>query len=125
MNREQELVQEFHEKYGCKISNKPHVLDPEAFTLRFSLIHEECTELLSAQRKKDLVSFADALGDILFVVYGTAVAAGIDMQPIFDEIARSNLTKDGGGKDGGGKVMKGPNYCPPDIATIIDQQLAA
>lgn len=119
MNKEQALVRAFHEKYGCTILDTPALPDAETLLLRSRLIIEESGEMMEAACNKDIVKFADALGDILFVVYGTAVASGIDMEPVFAEIARSNMTKDGGGKDLGGKVIKGPNYEPPDIGKVL------
>ena len=38
--------------------------------LRVDLIKEELDELIEAMNKKDLVSVADALTDILYVTYG-------------------------------------------------------
>lgn len=122
MNREQQLVHQFHTKYGCTTQNHPALPDAQSLLLRIRLIQEECSELITEASNRDLVGFADALADILFVVYGTAVACGIDMAPVFEEVARSNLTKDGGGKDFGGKIIKGPNYSPPDIKSMLDNQ---
>lgn len=74
----------------------------------------------------DIVGIADALADLVYVVYGTAVEYGINMQPISDEVHRSNMSKLG--EDGkaihrvDGKVLKGPNFTPPDLATIIKNQ---
>src|SRR2546429_6004229 len=38
--------------------------------------------------------------DLLYVVYGTAVSYGIDMNPVFREVHRSNMSKVGGYKRG-------------------------
>jgi predicted HAD superfamily Cof-like phosphohydrolase len=69
-----------------------------------------------------LEKLADALGNLLYVVFGTAVECGIDIEPIVDEIHKSNMTKDGGGLRADGKVLKGPGYVAPDIAAVIRKQ---
>jgi predicted HAD superfamily Cof-like phosphohydrolase len=56
----------------------------------------------------------DALADILVVTYGAAIEMGVDLEPVFVEVHRSNMSKDGG-KDPGGKILKGPSFSPPDI----------
>ena len=49
------------------------------------------------------------------MTYGAAVEMGVDLEPVFAEVHRSNMSKDGG-KDAGGKVLKGPSFTPPNIA---------
>lgn len=45
-------------------------------------------------KEVDLVELADGLGDSAYVAeFGTAIAAGIDLQPIQDIIHASNMTK--------------------------------
>lgn len=122
MNETQKGVQKFHEKYGCLTKYKPTMPDPEVRLLRASLIVEEAAEFMAAARNKDMIGMCDALADLLYVTYGTAVVMGIDMEPISREVQRSNMTKDGGGQDSGGKIMKGPDFEKPDIYGTIAQQ---
>ena len=71
----------------------------------------------------DLVEAADALGDIDYVVAGTNLALGIPADKVINEIHRSNMSKNG--PDGiplrreDGKILKGPNYTPPQLEKII------
>lgn len=46
--------------------------------------------------------------DVLYVVFGTAVARGIDLEPYFDKVHKNNMAKLEGGiqKDAMGKVLK-------------------
>lgn len=66
---------------------------------------------------------ADALGDILVVTIGTALAFGLDIEEIMRRIHESNMSKLG--EDGqpiyrkDGKVMKGPHYFPPDLDGLV------
>src|SRR6056300_1010291 len=66
---------------------------------------------------------SDALTDLLVVIYGAGHAFGIDLDQCFLEVHRSNMSKLG--EDGkpiyreDGKVLKGPNYSPPNIAQFL------
>lgn len=106
------------------------VKDRPAFNMnlaefRYSLINEEVGELFEAIENSDMVEIADALTDILYVVYGTGHALGIDLDACFDEVHRSNMSKFENGKpvkNEYGKVMKGKNYSPPDLASVLLNQ---
>src|SRR4051812_4699043 len=98
MNKEQQMVLEFHKKFGCTIGEAPNTLSESEQDLRLSLIEEELEELTEALIEGDLIGTADGLGDLLYVIYGCAIACGIDLEPVFAEIHRSNMTKTGGGE---------------------------
>jgi len=91
--------------------------------LRLKLILEEYDELDAANADRDLVAVADALSDILYVVYGAAHAYGIPIDECFDEVHNSNMSKLG--KDGkpiyreDGKILKGPYFYEPDLKGIM------
>lgn len=91
--------------------------------LRYELVREEVEELADAFEANDIVGVADALTDILYVVYGAGHAFGINLDDTFAEVQRSNMSKLGA--DGqpifrdDGKVLKGPNYTPPDLKKIL------
>jgi len=91
--------------------------------LRIGLMAEEMAEYLNAELDSDLVAIADALGDIGVIADGTALAYGIPLDDVRKEIHRANMSKLG--EDGkpilreDGKVLKGPNYTPPDIRAVI------
>lgn len=122
MNQHQKWVQEFHEKYGGETSYRPKMLDGDAKFRRIRLIVSEAAEFADAAGGGDMVEMCDALADLLYVTYGTAVEMGVDIEPIFAEVQRSNMTKDGGGKDSGGKILKGPDFSPPDIEGELGRQ---
>jgi len=67
------------------------------------------------------VKVADALGDLLYVVYGAALEWGIPLDDVVAEIHRSNMTKDVGATRADGKITKGPGYEPPDLAAVLDR----
>lgn len=117
-------VYEFHRSYGLPISEVPtvHVGDGQA-ALRQSLVDEEVAELRRAVMDGDLVEIADALADIVYVVYGTAWVYGIDLDAVLAEVHSSNMTKLGADgrpiRRADGKVLKGPDFRPPDIAAVL------
>lgn len=123
MHKAQKQVKEFHEAFGCYRQREPGIPNQLVQWLRQDLIQEELDELCEAFNTSDLRGVADALGDLLYVVYGCAEACGLDMEPIVDEIHRSNLTKCGGGRRADGKILKGLGYEPPDLLPIIESQM--
>lgn len=119
-----DMVKEFHAVF-CpdQTATKPEIVNPVTWYLRLKLINSELSELIKAHHDNDLVEVADALADLLYVVYGTALAYGIDIDAVFKEVHASNMTKLG--KDGtpirddDGKVKKGPDFKPPAIAQLL------
>jgi predicted HAD superfamily Cof-like phosphohydrolase len=61
--------------------------------LRIKLIEEEFNELKEAVEKKDFKEVADALSDILYVVYGAGHVFGINLDKTFEAVHNSNMTK--------------------------------
>jgi predicted HAD superfamily Cof-like phosphohydrolase len=127
MERSQEMVGEFHEKFDSYVGMAPALPEDSELALRLHLIMEEQLELSVAMMDHDLVEVMKELGDLLYVSYGTAVACGVDMEPIMEEIHRSNMSKlqlDGSIlRREDGKVEKPPGYSPADVKTIIEKQL--
>ena len=122
MNDAQRMVQEFHEQFDIHVSPTPSIPDEPTQTLRKRLIQEEFEELQEALQEKDLPSIAKELADLLYVVYGTAVSLGIDMEPVFQEVHRSNMSKVGGYKREDGKWVKPPTYSPAKIEPLLNKQ---
>ena len=118
-----EKVKEFMTKFGQEVKDKSKFPNEKIIELRKKLIEEEYDELKEAINEHDIVEVADALTDILVVTYGAGAAFGIDLDKCFEEVHRSNMSKlSDEGKpiyNKFGKVMKGPNYSPPDLKKII------
>lgn len=119
MNRMQEQVAEFHRELGHPSGDSPTIRRPG---LRAELIREEAKETVDAIEAGDLVLAVDGLCDLMYVVLGAAVEFGIDLEPVFDEVHRSNLAKKGGTKRADGKTLKPPGWTPPDVAGEIEKQ---
>ena len=117
-------VKTFMKTFGQIVRYKAEFPDEKTMQLRFDLIKEELNELEQAMKSKDLKEVADALTDILYVTYGAGCAYGIDLDKCFKEVQRANMSKLG--EDGKpifndkGKVMKGPNYSPPNLKQFIE-----
>lgn len=118
-----ESVGVFMHSFGQEVKKEAEFPSQETCVLRYALIAEELQELKEATDDMDIVEVADALTDLLYVVYGAGHAYGIDLDKCFNEVHRSNMSKLGA--DGkpvyreDGKVMKGPAYSPPNLETIL------
>jgi phosphoribosyl-ATP pyrophosphohydrolase len=114
--------------------------------LYYKLIKEEVAELVEAWDANDRVEIVDACIDIIYVVTGLMHSMGLNPQPFWDEVQRSNMSKflieacvfcgakgcdecDGQGvffkvmRREDGKILKGPNYSPPDLCRIYKEQV--
>ena len=120
-----ELVGDFMQAFGQSVEEQPTWPDFNTRELRVDLIQEEVDELVEAIANKDMVEIADALADILYVVYGAGHSFGIDLDECFTEVHASNMSKLGDDgtpvKAENGKVMKGPGFFPPDLESILNQ----
>ena len=118
-----ELVGDFMEAFGQDVQLEPTWPDFNTRELRLELIAEELDELSDAVADRDMIQIADALTDLLYVVYGAGHAFGIDLDECFQEVHASNMSKLG--ENGrpiyreDGKVMKGPGYFEPDLEGIL------
>ena len=118
-----EKVGDFMEAFGQNVEMEPTWPDFNTRDLRLELISEEFSELCQAIEDRDMVQIADALTDLLYVVYGAGHSFGLDLDECFEEVHRSNMSKLG--KNGrpiyreDGKVMKGPGYFEPDLERIL------
>lgn len=118
MRVEQEKVETFHAKMDYPIGEKPTLVPYDLAKQRYEFMLEELNEYMLAIENGDLVGVADGLADLIYVALGSAVVFGIDLQPIFDEVHRSNMTKtalDPATRKGG----KGAGYQPPRIADVL------
>lgn len=115
-------VLDFHKKFGCAMGKRPKNVSPDVKKLRKTLMSEEFKELKDAMQRNDLVGIADAGADLIYVVLGTMVSYGIDVRPIWEEVHRTNMAKESGGKRADGKILKPQGWNPPNIKTILDAQ---
>lgn len=147
MTKAQEDVIEFMTKAGQDCPPVPTIPPEDVRLLRVKLIAEELSEFCAGlgvtlkldttkprnsdeflslavdpKAEPDLVETYDALIDMEVVVVGGAVACGMDLEPGWNEVRRSNLTKfiDGHRREDG-KWVKGPSYSPADLKPVLDR----
>lgn len=142
-------VKDFMQKAGQATPERPTVPSDDVRILRVKLIAEELCELCDAydidlkidfttSKKPEitvtlehdryrhgvsLVEAYDAYLDLMVVVLGGAIAQGTKVQPGWEEVHSSNMSKfiDGHRREDG-KWMKGPSYRPANLRPIIDVQ---
>jgi len=137
MNKTREdYIKDFHEAFGLDVASEPTI---KLLKLRRTLINEEAKELFAEidtaisyleNNKKvpqDLyINMLKELADLQVVVSGTAVALNPirKLDEAFKRVHESNMSKLGA--DGkpiyreDGKVLKGPNYLPPNLSDLVD-----
>lgn len=141
------LVRQFHRTYSMPdrlSTGEGPTLAYERLGMRMSLVSEEYAELvgavLGAQARReveeafaravgldddtrDIVETADALADLVYVIYGMAIESGMDLDAVLGEVQASNLSKlmpDGTVKlREDGKVLKGPDFFRPDVRRAL------
>lgn len=102
------------------------VQNPDPRVLRIRLLLEEVEEYVKAEATNDIVEIADGLADINYITNGTAVAYGIPLDPIFDDVHENNMSKLG--PDGkpivvNGKVIKPDHYKPVDLGKYFKERV--
>ena len=114
-------LKEFHRKFDHYVGDSPGFPPQEVIDLRLKLIMEEATELVTACHLGNLELVADAVADLLYVTFGTAVSFGLPIRRVFAEVHRSNMTKsmEKDEKSIKGKTLKGDNYVPPNIKATL------
>lgn len=120
-------VKEFYSKFNIHIPNhdEGECMDNEAVKMRTKLATEELQETHDAMMAEDRVGVLDGLADQLYILLGTVIENGLEDKIVeaFNEVHRSNMSKLGA--DGkpvyreDRKILKGPNYSPPDLAKIL------
>ena len=135
MSTREDYIKQFHEAFNLDIDQEPNL---KLVKLRRTLIAEETKELLAdldsviecletgQEIPKELwMNMLKEMADVQVVVSGTAVSLKpvAKLEEAFKRVHESNMSKLG--LDGkpmyreDGKVMKGPNYYPPDLSDLV------
>jgi len=139
MNRQQEMVRDFHHVMEQPAPREVTPMDLATTQLRCRLIFEEAKEFfeasgmhiatptdqeafleLSSPMEPVIADQVDALVDLLYVVYGAANAMGVDLEPFFDLVHIANMQKANGPVREDGKRMKPEGWKPPPIAKMLE-----
>jgi predicted HAD superfamily Cof-like phosphohydrolase len=106
------------------------VLNKEQIDLQLRLIVEEFKEVLEAADsvskmltcKRSREGLLKEVADLVIVGYQFAAAAGWDLDEALVRVHKSNLSKLVDGKPlrrDDGKILKGPNYQPPNLIDLV------
>jgi predicted HAD superfamily Cof-like phosphohydrolase len=119
-------VKEFHDVFKLDYKETPTAnIEMRIVELRHRLMQEENDEYLEACQNNDINLIADALGDKMYILFGTIIAHGLQhkIEEVFHEIHRSNMSKlDDNGQPiyrEDGKILKSNNYFLPEINRVL------
>jgi|TARA_R110001606_G_scaffold391172_2_gene558726 predicted HAD superfamily Cof-like phosphohydrolase len=120
-----EMVKEFNRSFDIQNETKPSLLSKEKFQLKLNIMQEELDEYKEACENEDLVEVADAIVDMMYVLYGIIIQHGLSdvFYDMFQEVHKSNMSKLERGKPlrrSDGKILKGSEYFKPDLKNILD-----
>jgi phosphoribosyl-ATP pyrophosphohydrolase len=120
MKKLQKDLREFHDKAG---DTPPDKIGLHNVELRKRLIHEEYHELMEAFEKGDMKEVIKESIDLIYVVVGALTRFGVEIEPFWNAVHKSNLSKlEGMEVREDGKILKGPNYQPPNIVGEFQKQ---
>ena len=92
--------------------------------MQANLIDEEYKEFMVACRTEGLKEELKELADLVYVCFQYAENMEWDLEEALDRVHKSNMSKLGlDGKPirrSDGKVLKGPNYEPPELNDLIN-----
>ena len=117
---------EFNDAFKFTTNDHFDLISPAEYGLEYNMLKEELDEYFAACKDRDRVEIADAIGDMLYLIIGTAAKHGLDAEElgkVMDEIHRSNMSKLHNGKvvkNTVGKVVKPDTFSPPNIAEVLE-----
>jgi predicted HAD superfamily Cof-like phosphohydrolase len=123
-----DLVHEFHLRFDCPVGGYPldNVVQPDLMQLRRRLIDEEANELFEAIAEGDRHKVLQEITDLQYVLDGLYLTLGLHpyKDAAMEEVHRANMSKlmpDGTvrRRPEDGKVLKGPNFDPPDMTRVL------
>lgn len=147
---ERDMVRQFHEAMGLPLRERPTMSSEAERLLRCRLLLEETLEYIRASgfnlsagtevvwvnghscqwsfartsEGPDLAAMAHENADVRVITHGNDLTMGSPPE-VHAEVMCANMSKLGDdGKPvlrGDGKVMKGPNYRPPDVAGVLER----
>jgi predicted HAD superfamily Cof-like phosphohydrolase len=89
-----DLVRDFHQRFAVPVARVPVRLDGADAEFRVKFLREELAEYERALADGDLVKQFDALIDLVYVAYGTALWHGFPLDLGFRLVHAANMTKE-------------------------------
>lgn len=87
-------VREFSRKFGLPTPGSALMPDQDLHGFRWKFMKEELDELDLAWARGDLVSYLDALVDLVYVAVGTAIMCGMPFDQAWHAVQRANMAKE-------------------------------
>ena len=127
-------IMRFMQAMGQEVRTSPQALPRPELDLRIALITEEYDETISAlidlrnpalsdgERNALIADVADGVVDMVYVLVGTTLAMGIDLEDIWAEVQRANMDKTTGPVRRDGKRLKPDDWRGPQVAAILREQ---
>jgi len=117
-------VSVFLRAVGQDIPSSPQQTVSDQAELYKKLIKEEVTEFWEAEAASDDVEEIDACFDMMWVIIGYMKSRGWDCENIWDEGAKSNLSKidpvtGSVRRREDGKILKPEGWTPPDFTKFV------
>jgi predicted HAD superfamily Cof-like phosphohydrolase len=114
------LVREASRKLRKHAEDKAQQWGHSILPMRAHLMTEELAEIMEGMVAGDFLNLLKEFADLRYVVDGSLLSLGLarGFLPAFRATHQSNMSKLVDGrplKSEGGRVIKGPNYKPPDI----------
>jgi predicted HAD superfamily Cof-like phosphohydrolase len=122
MKNFQAQVTAFMRMAGQHIAHRPRRLPLETAATRSNWLLEEALEAQKAAIAGDTPQLAKELCDVLYVVFGTANSAGIDLSPVWEAVHDTNMGKKGGATGPDGKLHKPEGWKAPNVVGILKSQ---
>ena len=114
-------AKDFRDAYNLPVSGKSGKSGRQT---QKCLIDEEWSEFHEAFHFKDEHEQLKELCDLVYVCYQFAANEGWDLDEAMDRVHKSNMSKlDENGQPiyrQDGKVLKGPNYKPPNLTDLLN-----
>ena len=123
-DRKLNMVSEFNKTYEIQIRKTPSKIHKDEYSLNYRLMLEELDEYLVACEDEDMVEIADAVVDMMYILYGIILRHGLStvIFDMFEEVHKSNMSKLENGKvlrRTDGKIMKGSEYFKPNLKQFL------
>ncbi|MDR1914223.1 MAG: hypothetical protein LBQ68_07075 [Clostridiales bacterium] len=123
MNKQWEMVRDFHERFNHFISETPRQLTEERVKARGKWMQEELNEFCEA---RNIYEQTDAMVDLIYFALGTMVEMGVKPDEVFEVVHNANMSKlweDGKPHyNEDGKTIKPQNWIDPEplLRRVID-----
>jgi len=119
-----EMVRKFNKVFNISTLKTPSLISEEDHKLKYQLMLEELDEYKDACKSEDVVEIADAVVDMMYILYGIILSHGLSdvIFDMFEEVHKSNMSKLENGKvlrRNDGKIMKGSEYFRPNLKQYL------